>query len=665
MPASGLSGEQGNELLAGWHDDDGGGSNMRNASISAVGYLDCSAVVSGEILVPGLRQVNKCPRRGWASENEQQQSEHPGERTVQAAASRRKSAAEKLRGNPSSMVLPRLQYGIQLLVLVCLFSVAVPLSIRSQRRFLTGEIPPFRGLEPGGWAFGGLHDLSDPQYTAFRASLFLLMSVALAHILVGRFLERKEDAGAGAGSGWQRQSLWSIAAGLLFLTYCFRSQILFFLWVAALNFYCKDLGVVATWGFNLFVLITSKYLGGYNFASVGAPFLDTALGTAVVPWQVCFNISLCRFISFNCDCIWAHRGRTAPAVTPHEVSSPADYSNNSNKNSSNNLQRRRVVEWMLVDRPTHSLDSDYSWLMYWTYVTYIPLFIGGPVLSYNAFAQQWTMPRTAWKAATRLHWKRIGGLCLEWLFWLAVLELLTQVFYYNGINDLELYRRTDVYPTGTWSPWEVAWGGWFTLNFMWMKFFVIWRFFRLWGILDGVDSPENMEKWINNNNTFRGFWRGWHSSLNLWIVRYVYLPLGGRHSQRWSIWVIFSFIAVWHDLWWRWVAWAWLNALFFVVEAWVLTVLASAGSVQRHRSSAWYEWAKYLLSGMNIVLLMVSNLAIAHGFAGTWAFLRHSLLDSRDGWWVSLLAVATMSLFASFQHLYAAWGEARKESPTL
>ena len=131
-------------------------------------------------------------------------------------------------------------------------------------------------------------------------------------------------------------------------------------------------------------------------------------------------------------------------------------------------------------------------------------------------------------------------------------------------------------------PWQVAWAGYFTLNFMYTKFLVIWRFFRLWSLSDGIVVVDNMPHCINYNFTFQGFWRQWHSSLNQWIIRYLYIPLGGGKSQMWSMWIIFTFIGLWHDLWWRWVAWAWFNCVFFSAEMLIL----------KHLQSARYDWAR-------------------------------------------------------------------------
>jgi D-alanyl-lipoteichoic acid acyltransferase DltB (MBOAT superfamily) len=50
------------------------------------------------------------------------------------------------------------------------------------------------------------------------------------------------------------------------------------------------------------------------------------------------------------------------------------------------------------------------------------------------------------------------------------------------------------------------------------------------------------------------------------ICRYIYIPLGGKHNALLNIVLIFSFVALWHDLNFRLLAWGWLVALFIVPE---------------------------------------------------------------------------------------------------
>ncbi|PHJ21221.1 mboat related protein [Cystoisospora suis] len=63
------------------------------------------------------------------------------------------------------------------------------------------------------------------------------------------------------------------------------------------------------------------------------------------------------------------------------------------------------------------------------------------------------------------------------------------------------------------------------LCFMWFKFFCLWRLCRLWSILAGVVPPENMVRFLYNNYSTEKFWRGWHRSFNLYLIRYMYIPM--------------------------------------------------------------------------------------------------------------------------------------------
>ena len=94
---------------------------------------------------------------------------------------------------------------------------------------------------------------------------------------------------------------------------------------------------------------------------------------------------------------------------------------------------------------------------------------------------------------------------------------------------------------------------------------------------------------MTNNQSVRGFWRGWHASFNRWLLRYLYLPLGGggsppsssgdkegqhlrwaslwQRTRRWlNPWIVFGFVALWHDLEPKLFAWAGLNAAALFAE---------------------------------------------------------------------------------------------------
>jgi protein-cysteine N-palmitoyltransferase HHAT len=71
---------------------------------------------------------------------------------------------------------------------------------------------------------------------------------------------------------------------------------------------------------------------------------------------------------------------------------------------------------------------------------------------------------------------------------------------------------------------------------------------------------------VCNNYDISGFWKNWHASFNRWLIRYMYIPMGGAKSRLLNVWPIFTFVALWHDLEWHLLKWAWLMALFIAPE---------------------------------------------------------------------------------------------------
>ena len=76
------------------------------------------------------------------------------------------------------------------------------------------------------------------------------------------------------------------------------------------------------------------------------------------------------------------------------------------------------------------------------------------------------------------------------------------------------------------------------------------------GWADGIYAEENMNRCIYNNYSFEGFWRQWHGSYNIWLIRYMNIPLGGKQKKLLNTFIIFSFVALWHDLWFNLLLWA-------------------------------------------------------------------------------------------------------------
>jgi len=79
------------------------------------------------------------------------------------------------------------------------------------------------------------------------------------------------------------------------------------------------------------------------------------------------------------------------------------------------------------------------------------------------------------------------------------------------------------------------------LTFLWLKYIIIWRTFRFWAWCDGIFVEENMNRFIYNFYSIELLFRGLNRSLNRWMVRYIYIPLGGKNKKYVNIWVVFGF----------------------------------------------------------------------------------------------------------------------------
>ena len=179
------------------------------------------------------------------------------------------------------------------------------------------------------------------------------------------------------------------------------------------------------------------------------------------------------------------------------------------------------------------------------YATYAPLYLAGPVATYGDFVVRAPPPGVASYAARTA----IAGLYLE-----AAL------------------RRTHVYALaasgayGALPPGAAAAFAFLFINVLWLKFAFLWRCFRCWALADGVDAPENMRRFVCDNFTIAGFWRGWHASFNGWLRAYVYDDARRACGPAAASAVAFGFVAYWHDATPRLALWGAANVGFLALE---------------------------------------------------------------------------------------------------
>jgi protein-cysteine N-palmitoyltransferase HHAT len=201
------------------------------------------------------------------------------------------------------------------------------------------------------------------------------------------------------------------------------------------------------------------------------------------------------------------------------------------------------------------------------------------------------------------------------------------------------------------TPFQLSMLGYFNLHIIWLKLLIPWRFFRLWSLVDGIDPPENMVRCMSDNYSALAFWRGWHRSFNLWILRYIYIPLGGTRVGKaraiGNFVAVFTFVALWHDINLRLLMWGWLVVLFVLPE--IIATLLFPAKKWEDRPDA-YRWICGVGAVGNILMMMVANLVgFAVGLDGVQS-LADGIVGSLGGR-VFLLA-ACITLFVGAQAMF-------------
>ncbi|KAG2401206.1 uncharacterized protein HKW66_Vig0197580 [Vigna angularis] len=413
------------------------------------------------------------------------------------------------------------------------------------------------GLRPGWLLANHLNDVSDAQWRNFRGNIPVLTLVFGIFTLLAYLMKAFFDLRV------RGMSIVWLLFSLAYLSYLHGACIVFILSIATGNFILvkifaqKEYFPLIVWSYNILFLLCNRIYEGYSFSIFGQQwaFLENYRGS--FRWHICFNFVVLRMISFGFDYHWTNRDSH-------------------------------------FDQEERSLPNDrFGYITYLSYLVYAPLYIAGPILSFNAFASQLDVPQNA------ISVRNVILYGFRWMLSIILMELMTHLCYYNAFAKSDLWKHL--------SPMDVFIIGYGVLNFMWLKFLLIWRFFRFWSLINGIEAPENMPKCINNCHNLEGFWKNWHASFNKWLVRYIYIPLGGSKKKLLNVWVIFTFVAIWHDLEWKLLSWAWLTCLFFIPEL----VFKSAGKTFQAQSSfgvCIFRELSAVAGAVTITCLMVANL---------------------------------------------------------
>lgn len=523
------------------------------------------------------------------------------------------------------------------------------LSARLEERALAqGGQGAVRGLAPGSIPGLGLRDASDHQWRNFRGGIPALCLVLLVWAILGHAQRASAPRLAVAAQLVRLGLMWGFlfflhGAGAGFVALLALGGFLAARLGASLEKKYKHSGVILVWVFNLASLM-AVFLAPTGFWSFrtfhrGLAFLDAYQG--MVGFVQSYRIQILRQLSFGMDLIWADG---APRHQDQKKKGQAL----PDEPGSGSIQDREERDYKFrsqsggAETPPGFVGggSADEWGLggYLAYMFYPPLYLTGPIISFNAFQSYQNWPQRVYAAKDLIKYGAfVFGLC-------AILEVWNHKIYASLFTTNQMWQWKNAPGLGIGSK-EIMSMSFLVLAFMWAKFTVIWGTARFFALLDGVAPPENMRRFFADNHTVTEFWKNWHASYNRWLVRYLYVPLGGDKNRLLNVWVIFTFVAVWHEINVRLIGWAWVMALFLGPEI-VANKIASGEWARRSRGTVWYRELAAAAATVNVIVLIFGNLiGFQIGISGARAFL--SDIFGREMW----LALLYTACFYGVVHL--------------
>ena len=451
------------------------------------------------------------------------------------------------------------------------FIVVVPMMFRAAMTSSNEDNPNFirfSHLLSDGWMFGRKVDNSDKQYSFFRDNFLLLCAMGALHLSARSLMTSVFN--------WSDRTMFDFGYGIFFLGALHGKNIVrilaHLLVIYAIGKFVPSIRLAywLTWVYGILSLFINDR---YKSISLGTDLLDKGFKGIIPRWDVFFNFTLLKILSFNFD-----------YLEKKSLAENTDLGHEKHSTALSDLNERQRLEAPL---PL----PDYNFINYIAYTTYAPLYVAGPIITFNDYLYQSKyeqLPSTK-------SFKRTSIYVLRMLFCMLTMEFLLHYTYVVAASKTKSWAGN--------TPFQVSMFGMFNLNIIWLKLLIPWRMFRLWSLIDGIDPPENMIRCMDNNYSALAFWRAWHRSYNKWIIRYIYVPLGGGGKYRiLNSLLVFSFVAIWHDIELRLLMWGWLVVVFLLPELLITMYF------KRYKGEWWYRHLCALGGSINIWLMMMANL---------------------------------------------------------
>ncbi len=194
--------------------------------------------------------------------------------------------------------------------------------------------------------------------------------------------------------------------------------------------------------------------------------------------------------------------------------------------------------------------SENNPIIFFTFITFFPQLIAGPIVRYQDIAAELVMREPSLTDITDGLKRFLLGLLKKVL---VADQLASAISFWGAPSSVTLVWMTAVaytlqiyYDFSAYSDMAIGLG----------------RFF-------GFHLPENFNyPYISKSIT--EFWRRWHMTLGSWFKDYVYIPLGGSRRGAYrtalNLLIVFALTGLWHGVGWQFLSWGLFYGILLVLE---------------------------------------------------------------------------------------------------
>lgn len=245
---------------------------------------------------------------------------------------------------------------------------------------------------------------------------------------------------------------------------------------------------------------------------------------------------------------------------------------------------------------THSKLSSYM-----IFSTFFPQLIAGPIVNHKDVMPDYEDP-----AKKRINLENVSKGSFIFLIGLVKKIVIADTFALwvtDGFNNYESLTFAEA---------------WFVIIA-----YTVQLYFDFSGYCDmaiGLALMFNIHIPINFNSPYKArnipdFWRRWHMTLNRFLTRYVYFPLGGSRKGEWitmvNILIVFFISGFWHGAGWTFIIWGMLHGAASVT----VRLFIKYGRIQLPYLVAWFMTFLFIILAR--VYFRSSSVEQAHHLFGT------------------------------------------------